>query len=81
MPRFVFNVMGDVQPNAMAVDLPNMNAAREEALKTACGILAERTSDFWENGGEWQMTVADERGMTLFLLTLYATDAPAGRGR
>ena len=76
MPRFFFDVARNGSPHPFGLEVRDLEAARHIALKTACGIVQERTSDFWANGGEWQMTVSDERGMTLFTLTFLATQAP-----
>jgi hypothetical protein len=80
MPRFYFDVAGYGTPHPFGLELSDLESARHVALKTACGLVQQRTSDFWGQGGEWQMTVMDDRRMTLFILTFLATDAPvAGR--
>jgi hypothetical protein len=79
MPRFLFNVTDDGVLSPQCLDLPDLKAARCEAVKAACTTLMQCSEGFWENGGDWQMTVTDERGLTLFTLIFYAADAPAGR--
>ena len=78
MPRFSFRVSEAKDPRPAFLDLPNLNAARVEAVKAACTLLGDSPDDFWSSGGDWQMTVTDERGLTLFTLIFYAANAPAG---
>jgi hypothetical protein len=54
-------------------ELADMAAVRAEAVRTAGEILAdEDPSRFSEH--DWQMTVADDKGKTVFLLYFKATD-------
>lgn len=78
MPRFFFKVADADAAQSPSLDLPNVGAARVEAVKAASRILSDYPDDFWETGGDWQMTVTDDRGLTLFTLIFYATNAPAG---
>lgn len=77
MPRFFFKVADSRIAQPLSAELPNLKAARAESVKSACRILAEYPEDFWSSGSEWQMTVTDETGLTLFTLIFYAADAPA----
>lgn len=76
MPQFFFDVARNGTPHPFGLEITDLDAVRHIALKTACGIVREHTSDFWANGGEWQMSVTDDCGMTLFILTFFATEAP-----
>lgn len=78
MPRFSFRVPEARVPEPAFLDLPSLEAARVEAVKAACTLLANSPDEFWSSGGDWQMTVTDERGLTLFTLIVYAANAPAG---
>jgi hypothetical protein len=60
-------------PRATRADLPDLAAARAEALRLAGA--AHDHEGFW-NGSDWHLTAADSRGMTLFSLTLFAVSAP-----
>ena len=60
----------------LGIELPDLAAARHEALRIACSKIQEQQNEFWANGGDWQMIVSDERNLTLFALTFYVTNAP-----
>lgn len=77
MPRFHFNVHDGVGvPDDEGTELPNLEAARHEAVKLAGLLLQENAAEFW-NGEQWDMDVTDERGLILFTLTFLATNAPS----
>lgn len=79
MPRYFFNVEdGSNYPDLHGTVLPDLAAARSEALKFAASLLGELNDRFW-GMGEWHMRVADENDLTLFELTFAATDAPVLR--
>jgi hypothetical protein len=72
MPKYFFHVMdGRATVDLEGVDLADVSAARDEAIKTAGTILAEEGMTFWK-GREWNMTVADEKGSTVFSLKFQA---------
>lgn len=76
MARYFFNVTnGKVITYPHCVDLPNIRAARREAVRLACTTLGENPDEFWHSG-EWQVTVTDERGLNLLSVLLLATNAP-----
>jgi hypothetical protein len=58
------------------VDLPDLDAARREAVRALGEILKERVDEFWADG-VLRMCVADESGLTLFLVEVSATTAPS----
>ena len=77
MPRYHFNVAdGRDYPDLQGTELPDLAAARREALRFTSALLGEVESRFWD-GHDWQMTVTDPGGITLFTLAFVATDAPA----
>lgn len=77
MPRYFFHVRdGADYPDLQGTVLPDLAAARREALRFAGSLLAEVPETFW-SGGEWLLTVADDTRLTLFELRFVATDAPA----
>lgn len=76
MPRFYFQVDGP--PEELGIDLPNLASAKCEAVRYAGRLLCDRASEFW-NTGDFMMTVADDKGLTLFTLQFNAVEAPAIR--
>lgn len=77
MPRYYFHTE-DGQPlcDRDGVDLGGLDAARREAVRALGEILKERSDEFWADG-VLRMRVADEAGLTLFLVEVSATVAPA----
>jgi hypothetical protein len=57
-------------------ELPDLRAARVEAVKLAGQLLLDKPDKFWE-GSEWQVEVTDDSGLIIFRLDFTATDAPA----
>lgn len=81
MPRYFFHVCdGEDFVDLQGTELPDLTAARREALRFAGSLLAEQHDRFWATG-EWRMRVTDERDLTQFELTFFATDAAAAMGR
>jgi len=77
MPRYHFHVEDGVSmPDEEGQELRDLTAARDEAVKLAGALLRDEPRTFW-NGDQWDMNVCDDRGLTLFRLTFFATDAPA----
>jgi hypothetical protein len=76
VPRYFFHLPGQASPDAEGFDLPDLNAARRVAVRTACAMIGQGVEEFCETG-EWQMIVSDETGLALFSLTFFASDAPA----
>ena len=81
LARYFFNVSdGDALSSPHCVDLSSIQDARREAAKMACAAISENSDRFWRTR-EWQLTVTDDRGLSLFSLLILAADAPAARGR
>ena len=79
--RYFFNISdGDSRSFPQCVDLSSIQDARREAEKMACAAICESSDRFWHTR-EWQLTVTDEGGLSLFSLLILAADAPAARGR
>jgi hypothetical protein len=81
MSRYYFHVDdGEELPDTLGLELPSLAAAKCEAVRCASRLICDDAERFW-NAGELQMTVANEKGLTLFALalTLAAVDAPAVR--
>ena len=80
MPRYVLKVADGNSAQPPTLELPDIRSARAEAVRAACRILSNDADGFWAEGGDWQMTVANEQGLTLFTLMFYATNAPVASG-
>lgn len=77
MPIYHFNLHdGKSYPDADGMELPDLKAARIEAVRHVGGLLRDGAEEFW-NGDEWTLTVTDDSNLALFSLTFMATDAPA----
>jgi hypothetical protein len=78
--RFYFHTE-DGQPlrDGVGVDLADLDAARNEAVRAFCEILRERSREFWADGA-FRMIVADGDALTLFVIEVTATAAPVVAG-
>ena len=76
MPRFYFQVEGPSDDFAM--DLPNVAAAKCQAVHYAGRLICDQANRFWDKG-DFTMTVTDEMGLVLFSLVLTGVDAPVIR--
>lgn len=76
MPKFYFHVEGFADD--LGVDLPSIDAAKCEAARYAGRLLCDEAVTFW-GMGEMSLTVTDERGLSLFVLSISGTEAPAIR--
>jgi len=77
MPRYFFNVRdGQSHPDPDGIELPDLQAAKHEAIRYAGHLLSDEADSFWE-GEEWSMSATNESGLLLFQLTFFATKAPA----
>lgn len=80
MPRFYFHSEnGHRFPDDVGTDLADMDAAKVEAVRVMADILKNSAGDFWSTGA-WRLTVTDESGLTLLMLDVAATLAPALEG-
>ena len=77
MPIYHFNVRdGSNIPDPDGTELPNVQAARVEAVKLAGRLLLDEPDTFWE-GSDWHVEVTNDRGLILFRLDFMATEAAA----
>ena len=76
MPKYLFHLPSQTVPEPEGIDLPDLEAARRVAVRTACAMIGQNVDEFWDRR-DWQMTVSDEHGLQLFSLTFFATDAAA----
>jgi hypothetical protein len=78
MPRYFFHVDdGFSVPDSIGAELPDLDAARAEAVKAAGSILKDFDGDFWARGKPWLMSVTDEQGLLQFALRFSAM-VPSG---
>ena len=79
MERFFFHVMdGTSAPDHEGVLLSGLGAARIEAVRLTGALLSEIPASVCA-GDDWRIEVADQTGLTLFMITVITTDSPATR--
>jgi hypothetical protein len=76
MPLFFFHVQGSI--NDEAFDMPSIAHAKREATIYAGNLLSELAGAFWETA-DLNVSVSDETGLTLFVISITGHDAPAIR--
>jgi hypothetical protein len=80
MPRYFCNVEDDYTlVDQEGTGLPNLAAAREEAVSTSAELLRDRAGGSLWNGKPWRMWVTDQAGgagRTLLRLQFSATQEP-----
>jgi hypothetical protein len=77
VPRYYFHTdNGHSMRDREGVELPDLDAARFEAVCALGEILRERVDEFWRDGS-LRLCVADVDGLTLFLVEVNATAAPS----
>jgi hypothetical protein len=82
MPTFYFHTEdGERLTDTEGSDLADIAAAEDAAVQILAESLRGNSKLFWDNGS-YSITVADDRGLTLFSLQVSATMAAAmGGGR
>lgn len=76
MPRYYFHVHdGYSSIDNEGTELPSLNAAREEAVQTAAGILRDSSQKLWA-GEPWRLEVADGAGDVLLTVN-FSVQIPA----
>jgi hypothetical protein len=72
VPRYFFHLHdGRDIPDVGGIDLPDMQAVRAQATKTAGQMLMEAEGKF--SGEDWRMNVANEAGQLVLSLRISAT--------
>jgi hypothetical protein len=75
MPRYFFHVHDSVSIfDDEGTDLPDLDAARVEAVRLSGEMLRDHAKQFW-NGEEWKLEITDEAGLLLFTLVFVAFNA------
>lgn len=76
MPRYHFNVDDGLSlRDDDGIELPDLAAARKEAVKLAGASIREYSGKLWD-GDEWKLDVTNNTGMVLFSLLLIGYSAP-----
>ena len=77
MGLYFFDVQdGQAFPDPTGAELPDLDAARDEALRRSVILLATRKKEFWQ-GNTWKMTVTDRDGRVQFTLNFLAVNSPS----
>lgn len=74
MPKFHFNL--DDKQDERGLELPDLAAAKCEALEFAARHICDSANAFWDRE-EWTLSVADESGLTLMQLHIVGTQSAA----
>ena len=69
---------GTVTPDKIGTELKSIDLARNHAALAMGSLLAADPAKFW-SGDEWEMTVRDAEGLTLFTICIIGRDAAAIR--
>ena len=78
LPRYFFDVIdGFSLIDGEGTELPDLAAARRQAIQASGEILRDMAAKFWL-GTPWRMTVRDEDRRPLFVIRFSAEEVPAG---
>jgi hypothetical protein len=76
MPRYFFHTQCDVAwDDQEGTELPNVEGAKNDAVQLLVELLRNNSKAFWD-AGDFTVTVADDKGLTLLTLSLMATMSP-----
>ena len=79
MPRYFFHTNSpEDRGEAAGMEFESLHAAKCEAVRYAGQLLCDAAAHFWDNA-DFEMTVADEKGLILFTMRVVGTEAPAIR--
>jgi hypothetical protein len=79
MPRYFFHTEdGDSYRDDDGLELPDITAAKIEAVRHMGELLRDRAVGFWDDHA-LKLVVTDQAGQVLFSLDLSAVEAPAIR--
>lgn len=78
MPRYFFHVDDGVSsPDAIGAVLPDLAAARREAVRASGSMLEDLDGEFWDCDQPRVMSVTDVDGLLLFELR-FSARGPSG---
>lgn len=79
MPRYFFHIEdGSHVQDDVGVELDGLTEAKCEAVRLAGQSICDAAGHFWDRE-EWKLIASDEKGLTLFVLDFFGTEAPAVR--
>ena len=79
MPRFFFHrTDGTFDPDREGTELPDLKAARLEALHYAAASVRDRPDLVW-SGSTFRVEVSDDTGMLLSTVIILEIESPAAR--
>lgn len=80
MPRYFFHrTDGDFDPDREGTELPDLNAARLEAIHYAAATVKDHPIEVW-SPTPFRVEVSDDTGMLLSTVIILEIEAPAARG-
>ena len=80
MPHYFFHrTDGGFDPDREGTELPDLTAARLEAVRYAAGTVRDHPQYVWD-GKDFRIEVSDDSGMLLCTVIIMGIDAPAARG-
>src|SRR5882757_2440089 len=74
MPNYTIHIHQGSQTNSHPIDLPDVDAARREAIATFADLARDIASDL-PNHPDWGIEVIEPAGGTVFRLGISAEDA------
>ena len=78
MPRYFFPVdNGEFIPDETGTELPDLYAARREAVRSAGEMIDDVQDSFWQHMTSWNMHVTDAERRLLFTLQ-FGAKVPSG---
>jgi hypothetical protein len=75
MPLFLFHMEDGTGMPSEPVELADVDAARDMALRYVGQHLQDHGRDFWGRG-QWQLAVTDGSNLNLFAIHVVALEAP-----
>lgn len=79
MPRYFFDRRdGGFDPDDDGTELPDLDAARIEAVNFAAGTIRDRPDYVWD-GKEFRVEVSNEEKTLLYTVIVLGIDAPAAK--
>ncbi len=80
MTRYYFHrTDGGFDPDTEGTELPDLDAARVEAVRYAAGTVRDHPDYVWD-GNDFRIEVTDEGGLLMCTIVILGIDAPAVRG-
>jgi hypothetical protein len=76
VPKFFFHLEGS--PDDLGIELPSLAAAKCEAARYAGRLLCDDADKFWSSA-QFDLTVSDEQGLSLFSISIHGVEAPVIR--